>query len=144
MVGEKSILTHCLYFTANALSRVISRMAEEEFRATGLSPSHAFLMMTVIDQPGITQKALGTELHLAPSTVTRFVDALAHKGCLERAVEGKTTRITATQKGLRLHGPIMASWKNLHLRYAAILGLEKGDALALEIGHASTLLEKNL
>jgi DNA-binding MarR family transcriptional regulator len=144
MTESKSILNHCLYFTANALSRVITRMAEEEFRVTGLSPSHAFLMMQVVEQPGITQKALGAELHLAPSTVTRFVDVLVHKGYLERAVDGKTTRITATETGCHRYDPIRAAWKSLHMRYAAILGLEEGDALTREIDRAGTLLEENL
>ena len=144
MTESKSILNHCLYFTANALSRVITRIADEEFRVTGLSPSHAFLMMQVVEQPGITQKALGAELHLAPSTVTRFVDTLVHKGYLEREVDGKTTRITATETGCRLHDPIRAAWKSLHMRYAAILGLEEGDALTREIDRAGTLLEENL
>ena len=78
MTKSKSILHNCLYFTANSLSRVITRMADDEFRRTGLSPSHAFLMMLVNDNPGIGQKELCEQLHLAPSTVTRFIDALVY------------------------------------------------------------------
>lgn len=74
------------------------------------------------------------------SIVTRFVDALAHKGYLGRAVDGKTTRITATETGRRLHEPVRAAWKNLQMRYAAILGPEEGDALTREIDRAGTLL----
>ena len=71
MTKSNTILHNCLYFTANSLARVITRMAEEEFRATGLSPSHAFLVMLVNDKPGIGQKELCEQLYLAPSTVTR-------------------------------------------------------------------------
>jgi len=135
------ILHHCLYFTANALSRVITRMAEEEFRFTGLSPSHAFLMMLVNDQPGITQKELGESLHLAPSTVTRFVDTLVYKGYLTRQAEGKISRIYATESGADLQQPIADAWKNLHMRYARILGLTEGDELTRQIDEASLKLE---
>jgi hypothetical protein len=61
-----------------------------------------------------------------------------------RFLNGKTTRITATETGRRLHEPIRAAWKSLHMRYAAILGLEEGDALTREIDRAGTLLEENL
>ena len=71
MTKSKSILHECLYFSANSLARVITRMADEEFHPTGLSPSHAFLMMLVNDNPGIGQKDLCEQLHLAPSTVNR-------------------------------------------------------------------------
>lgn len=53
MTQDTSILTHRLNFAANPLARLITRKAEEEFRTTGLSPSHTFLMMLVTDKPGI-------------------------------------------------------------------------------------------
>ncbi len=129
MTECKSILHNCLYFTANSLARVITRMAEEEFKKTGLSPSHAFLMMLATNNPGVGQKELSEQLHLAPSTVTRFVDALVYKGLLKRQSQGKITRVYATQEGQKLRGSIEEAWKGLHQRYADILGLAEGDAL---------------
>lgn len=140
MTKSQSILHNCLYFTANSLARVITRMAEEEFRLTGLSPSHAFLMMLVNDNPGIGQKELCEQLHLAPSTVTRFIDTLTYKGFLIRQTDGKATRVFATKDGAKLRKPIEEAWKNLHQRYARVLGLDEGDRLTAMIDDASSRL----
>ncbi len=140
MPKSKSILHNCLYFTANSLARVITRMAEEEFRRTGLSPSHAFLMMLVNDNPGIGQKELCEQLHLAPSTVTRFIDTLVYKGFLTRQADGKASRVYATMEGENLRKPIADAWKNLHQRYADVLGVIKGDELTAMIDAASNKL----
>ena len=144
MAECKSILNKCLYFTANSLARVITRMAEEEFRKTGLSPSHAFLMMLVNDNPGISQKDLCEHLHLAPSTVTRFVDKLVFKGVLTRQNEGKASKIYPTEQGEHLRGPIAEAWNNLHMRYAEVLGLKEGDALTVMVDAASEKLSQEI
>ncbi len=141
---KKNLIHHCLYFTANSLSRVITRMAEDEFKLTGLSPSHAFLMMLAIDQPGIGQKELCENLQLAPSTVTRFVDALFNKGFLTRKTEGKTVKIFATDRGSELKTPIAQAWERLYHRYADVLGQEEGDALAHLIDESAQKLTLNI
>lgn len=140
MTKSKSILHNCLYFTANSLARVITRMADDEFRPTGLSPSHAFLMMLVNDNPGIGQKTLCEQLHLAPSTVTRFVDTLVYKGFLTRQSDGKASKVYATTEGSNLRQPIEDAWQRLHQRYAAVLGLKNGDKLTAMIDAASNRL----
>lgn len=140
MTKRRTILHKCLYFTANSLARVITRMADEEFRRTGLSPSHAFLMMLVNDYAGIGQKELCERLHLAPSTVTRFIDALVYKGYLTRQTEGKASRVYATKAGEALRKPIGDAWKRLHQRYAKVLGLKEGDELTAMIDEAGQKL----
>src|SRR5690625_7396174 len=69
-------LKECLFFTVNRLSRIVAKMAEDEFSMSGLSPTYAYLLMTVYDKEGISQKELGEILHLQPSTITRLVEQL--------------------------------------------------------------------
>ena len=144
MTRDDSILHNCLYFTANSLSRVITRMAEQEFMGTGLSPSHAFLIMLVNDQPGILQKELCELLNLAPSTVTRFIDTLMYRGFLTRQTKGKSTMVFPTKEGEALREPIHQAWKSLHMRYAKVLGLKEGDELTARVDQASIELGKTV
>jgi len=123
-------------------ARLITRMADDAFRATGLSPSHAFLMMLANDDPGIGQKSLSEQLHLAPSTVTRFVDTLVYKGYLTRQSDGKASRVFPTKTGEDLREPIAAAWKRLHQRYTKVLGLTQEDALTAMIDEASRKLSR--
>jgi DNA-binding MarR family transcriptional regulator len=141
MTKEHSIFHHCLYFASSTLARVVTRMAEEEFALTGLSPSYAFLMMLVYQKPGIVQKGLAGRLYLAPSTVTRFVDQLVRRGYLERQVEGRTSRIYPTESGLALKPAIDAAWCALYERYSALLGKEVAQQLTQLIDEANRKLD---
>ncbi|MNH83361.1 putative HTH-type transcriptional regulator YusO [compost metagenome] len=133
---------NCLYFTVNKLSRAITKMAEESFRKTGLSPTHAFLMMLVIDKPGISQSELAENLHLKPSTITRLVDKLVEKGLIERKSEGKRSLNFPTEQGSAILKEIKDSWKTLLRSYSDILGEEEGKALNKLIHEAGNKLEK--
>ena len=62
----------CLYYTSASLARVVNELAEKEFMSCGLSPSYAFLVMLVIESPGISPNELCSQLNLKPSTITRF------------------------------------------------------------------------
>ncbi len=141
MPNKRPILCNCLYFTANSLSRIISRMAEEEFSITGISPSHAFLMLLVGASPGIGPTELANELHLAPSTVTRLIDKLAGKGLLERQTNGKMIGVYPTETGDQMQETIYQAWRRLLERYNAILGEAYSQELTQLIDEASQKLE---
>ncbi len=87
----------CLYFNINALARTVNQRWEQAYQAVGLSPAHAYLLRLVLSTPGITQKQLAAELRLAPSTITRFIDALAKRGLLQRQSSGGDAREWAIQ-----------------------------------------------
>ena len=137
---QKNILECCLFFTANSLARAISKMGEEEFGAAGMTPSYAFLLTIVIATPGISQKELAEQLHMAPSTVSRFVDSLVAKGMVTKEVEGRTTFISPTEAGIERKPEIDKAWRSLYERYSKILGKEHGDMLAELTSKASRKL----
>lgn len=136
MADTHCLLHNCLYFSANALARALTRLAEEAFAPTGLAPTHAFLLMLVVEQPGITPSTLAGHLHLAPSTVTRLVDALIYKQLLEKRPKGKASHIFPTKAGKELLEHVAKAWKSIYLRYSEILGEQAGNDLAQAINAA--------
>lgn len=112
----------CLYFSANALSRLLSRMADEEFGSVGLSPSHAFLVLTVNNRPGIQPGEISEELELSPSTITRLVEKMERRGLMKRNSTGRATKVEPTGKGLDLQVEIEEAWDRLKQRYSEVLG----------------------
>ncbi|MDP2848662.1 MAG: MarR family transcriptional regulator [Humidesulfovibrio sp.] len=141
MTKSSELVHQCLYFTAGSLSRAVGRLADAAFAPTGLSPSHAFVLMLAAEEPGIGPGELAERLSLAPSTVTRFVDQLVAKGLLTRTAEGRTARLAATSRGLGLLKGVEQAWKRLHIAYASVLGPE-ADRLAREIDAACQTLGK--
>lgn len=132
----------CLYFSANAIARIITKLAEEEFSATGLTPSYAFLVMSINENPGIQPKDLSAEMLLTPSTITRLIEKLEHKNLVERKTVGKFTEVYPTEKSILLGKTIKESWMNLYKRYSEILGDEEGKKLTAQIYRAIKKLEE--
>lgn len=126
----------CLYYSANALARVLTKLAEEEFAITGLAPSCAFLLMTVNDKPGIQPKDISEHMQLTPSTITRLIEKMEHRGFVERKSRGKFTQVFPTKKSEKLDHKIRAAWLSLYNRYTKVLGEEKARELTSEVYQA--------
>lgn len=126
---KESTYSDCLYYSSNALSRILSKMAEEAFQAVGLSPSYAFLLMTVNEKPGIQPSEISRELQLTPSTVTRLVEKMENQGYLKRESEGRATKVEPLQKSLDLQDRILEAWQNLKDRYSEVLGDRYSEVL---------------
>ena len=137
MDTSENFLESCLFFNTNALSRYLLKLAEKEFSHLNLSPAHASLLLLVYDTPGISPKELSHLLHLTPSTITRFVDALEKKGLVLRKTKGKAAFITPSERGLELKRPIALSYKKLYLKYTKILGSNPANQLSFAIFNAN-------
>ena len=141
MTGINESLSDCLYFSSNKLARIVRKMAEEEFKITGLSPTYAFLISIVTENSGISQKKIGEKLHMTPSTITRFIDKLENKGLLIRKNDGKNVLIYLTESGSSLQLDINKAWSNLHERYSKILGKNEIKELTQVVNKIAAKLE---
>ncbi|MFB9326676.1 MarR family winged helix-turn-helix transcriptional regulator [Paenibacillus aurantiacus] len=139
---DEAFLHECLYFTANRLSRAITRIADDAFATTGLTPAYGYLIRLVIASPGITQKELSEKLYITPSTLTRFIDKLEAKQLVRRQVSGKTVNVYPTDRGRELEQPIRDASRRLKATYETILGPDEAKALTASQESASEQLEK--
>lgn len=138
---DDAFLHDCLFFTANRLGRVITKIAEEEFATTGFSPMYGYLTRLVVGYPGISQKELAEKLAITPSTLTRFVDKLELKKLLERKVQGKTVLVYPTEKGISMAESFREASRRFKARYQAVLGTEAADHLTSLLEESSDSLE---
>jgi DNA-binding MarR family transcriptional regulator len=124
----------CLYFASNALARKIEKLAQESWSKVDLSPSHAYLLMLAIDQPGIQPTALAEHLQLQPSTITRLIEKLEEKKLLVRTTGGKLTNVYPTPKGKEIAPLLQECVNDFYNSYTAILGKEESAKLVQSIG----------
>lgn len=139
---KKSDYCTCLFYTANALARNMTRLAEEAFANTGLAPSYAFLLMSINKYPGLQAGELAEIMMLSPSTITRLVEKLEKKGLVKRVSEGRSTLLFPTAESVGLNQQIKASWAELYQKYAAILGNDAAKELTAQTYNAALNLEK--
>lgn len=131
----------CLYYSANALARIMTKMAEAEFALVGLAPSYAFVLMGINEKPGIQPKEISAYMQLTPSTVTRLIEKLEHKGLVTRKTNGRATEVYPTPKSLELDCKIKEAWANLDARYTQQLGKEVAQQLTRDLTNACQKLE---
>ncbi len=105
----RGMFEECLYFNTVALARRLEREWAVAFKPFELSPSQAFLLRTILSQPGLLQCELADSLAISRPTATRVLDGLAAKGLIERRNSGQDGReycIYPTRKATVLQTPL--------------------------------------
>ncbi len=125
MKTSESKYCSCIYFSANALARKIEKLAIESWKKANLSPSHAYLLMLVIEDAGIQPGALASQMQLTPSTITRLIEKMEKKKLVVRIMEGKVTNVYPTPKA-KVMLPILKECVNHFFEaYSKIVGKDE-------------------
>jgi DNA-binding MarR family transcriptional regulator len=130
-----------MYFVSNALARKVEKMANEAWKKTGLSPSHAYLLMIVIDSPGVQPGTLSEELQLSPSTITRLIEKLEEKKLLIRTNEGKMTNVFPSAKAKEMKPLLKECVETFYKNYSSVLGKEENLKLVQNMSKVADKLE---
>ena len=115
----------CMYFASNALARKTEKLALAAWKKADLSPSHAYLLMIVLEDPGVQPGALSMELHLTPSTITRLIEKLEEKKLVVRTSEGKTTSVYPTAKSKEMKSLLQECVEDFYKSCITLVGKDE-------------------
>jgi MarR family transcriptional regulator, organic hydroperoxide resistance regulator len=133
MKTSNSKYAQCLYFTSQALARKVEKLAIEVWQKVDLSPSHAYLLMAVLEEPGLQPGVLASHLQLQPSTITRLIEKLESKKLVVRTTEGKITNVYPTPKSKELQPRLKQCLAQFYQRYSQMLSKEESEKLVKDM-----------
>ncbi|OAT84953.1 hypothetical protein A6P54_19955 [Bacillus sp. MKU004] len=84
------------------LSHKVNQLHNEKLESEGVTASQERLLTLLYKKEGVTQSELHHELHIKPSSLTKLVDVLVHKGLVKREtseLDGRTKHIYLTEAG---------------------------------------------
>jgi DNA-binding MarR family transcriptional regulator len=129
MKAANSKYCQCLYFSSNALARKIEKLANDSWKKVGLTPSHAYLLMLAIEEPGIQPSVLVKHLLLSPSTITRLIEKLEEKKLVVRTTEGKLTNVYPTPKAKAMLPDLKECLNHFYQNYSSVIGKDESARL---------------
>ncbi len=133
MKCSESKYSQCLYFSSNALARKMEKLAVENWKPVDLSPSHAYLLMMVLEEPGLQPGSLAGHLQLTPSTVTRLIEKLEEKKLVVRTTEGKQTNVYPTPKAKALFPELKKCVDHFYKTCNEVFGKEEYNKLVTSL-----------
>ncbi len=113
-----------LSFDLAALGKAHRQVAGTLLAELGLHPGQEFLLLTLMENDGITQSALVECARVEPPTIARSLARLERLGLVVRrpdAADARVLRVSLTGRGRELWGGVEMAWLELERR--TILGL---------------------
>jgi MarR family transcriptional regulator, organic hydroperoxide resistance regulator len=125
-----------MHSISNAFSREISSFFDHYFEPFDLTTSYAEILMMIEEAGEITQKEIAERMHLAPSTITRFVGKLEKAGFIEKNRNGKAMTVSVRKEKNGEISKIREQFEKAEKELSKIVGKKFVDTTAklLEFG----------
>lgn len=130
------------HHTLNSFAREISSYFDEIFKSTGLSTSYIELLMFLHDMDGSSQKELAEILHLAPSTITRFIEKLEKKKLVKKSRSGREIEIELSPQGEAVVNDAIQKYHTAETELKDKLGLQYVETTSKLLDHGLELMKK--
>jgi len=115
------------------LARKIEKLAIECWKPVDLSPSHAYLLMMVLEEPGLHPGVLANHLQLTPSTITRLIEKLEEKKLVLRQFEGKKTCVYPSEDGVAIFPLLRDCLTDFHTNSCCIIGKDESKRMVSDM-----------
>lgn len=115
------------------IARATSEIGNQLFQRVDLQNNQFIYLMRIVENPGITQTDLATQLHVDPSTCLRAVRKLIDYQYVTRQADANNKKrrpLVATEKGQAFY-PQLEAYEQ-HILGIGTHGLSAGESLLLE------------
>jgi len=122
--AARRIAKECYGVRVRALSRVVSRIYDEELRDLGIKMSQLNILVFATLRPGRRAADVGERLHIEKSTVSRNLARMESRGWITTS-EG----VRMTPSGTRLFERAVPAWRRAQKRVRDELGESAAESL---------------
>lgn len=142
MKSSESPFCSCLYFATSSLARKVEKLATGIWKQVDLSPSHAYVLILVLKEPGIQPGIVADQLQLTPSTITRLIEKLEERKLVVRTTEGKQTNVYPTQKAKAMRTRLRDCMEQFNALLTGTMGRENSKKFIRSVNEFADRLER--
>jgi DNA-binding MarR family transcriptional regulator len=130
--------------SVNSFSRTLSAFFDDRLSRFNLATSYIELMILMRKNGGVSQKDIASQLSLAPSTVTRFVEKLKNQGYLTKHRDGRNMTIELTDDGRRVSAEMEREYESIVQDIRDLMGEKYLETVGKLLDFGSKEIAKNI
>lgn len=141
----KSCEQDSLYFLLNSTIRLYYLRTHELLEKVGLYPGQPRVLHALWVNDGLSQKEIGKELNIKPSTVTVMISRMEKAGLVKRVQDKKDLRVSKIyleQKGIDLKDEIKEIGKTVNEETFKGFSEQEKEMMTMFLNRISENLEK--